>query len=346
MNDAAIGSAYATSARHKTHYLAAGPEDGPLIVFVHGWPELSLSWRHQLPVMAGLGFRVVAPDMRGYGKSSVYDTHEAYAQREVVADMLELLDSLGRERAVWVGHDWGSPTVWALAQLYPQRCSAVASLCVPYIPAADGPESMAGLIDRDIYPADEYPLGQWDYMMYYHESFNDATAAFDADPERTMKALFRAGDPAGAGQPAMTASVRRNGGWFGPAGVAPDLPIDTRVVNADDMAVYVDGLRQNTFFGPDSYYMNTVQNAAFTAGAAETLDLPVLFLHARYDYVCETVNSRLAEPMRRHCNDLSEVVVDSGHWMAQERPQAVNAALARWLATRVGECWPQPDSNG
>ena len=116
MNNAVTGHMAADGER-QIHYLAAGPEDGPLIVFVHGWPELSLSWRHQLACFGGLGFRAVAPDMRGYGRSSVYDRHDAYGQRQVVDDMLILLAELGRERAVWVGHDWGSPTAWSMASV-------------------------------------------------------------------------------------------------------------------------------------------------------------------------------------------------------------------------------------
>ena len=94
--------------RHTTGYLASGPQDGPLLVFCHGWPELSLSWRHQLPAFAALGFRCVAPDMRGYGRSSTYTRHEDFAQELIVQDMLELLAALGRDKAVWIGHDWGS----------------------------------------------------------------------------------------------------------------------------------------------------------------------------------------------------------------------------------------------
>jgi soluble epoxide hydrolase / lipid-phosphate phosphatase len=122
----------AKSARHTSFYLAAGTQYGPVIIFVHGWPELSRSWRHQLPCFAGLGFRAVAPDMRGYGRSSLYTTHADYSQEQVVADMLELLDALKTEKAVWVGHDWGSPTVWNLASHHPERCHAVANLCVPH----------------------------------------------------------------------------------------------------------------------------------------------------------------------------------------------------------------------
>src|SRR5438132_12094938 len=107
--------------RHTTFYLAAGPKDGPLIIFVHGWPELSISWRHQLPALAALGFRAIAPDMRGYGRSTVYTRHEDYAIEHAVSDMLGLLQSLGRGQALWVGHDWGSPVVWALASHHPER---------------------------------------------------------------------------------------------------------------------------------------------------------------------------------------------------------------------------------
>ena len=87
--------------------------------------------------------------------------------------------------------------------------------------------------------------------------------------------------------------------------------------------------------------MNHAANARYAALGRERLDLPVLFLGARYDYVCETVNSRLAEPMRARCSALTEAVIDSGHWMAQEKPAAVNAAIAQWLATRVADSWPR-----
>jgi pimeloyl-ACP methyl ester carboxylesterase len=70
--------------------------------------------------------------------------------------------------------------------------------------------------------------------------------------------------------------------------------------------------------------------------------MPVLFLHGDYDVVCETTVSRLADPMRAACADLTEVVIPSGHWMAQEQPVAVNAALARWLATKVPDAWVTP----
>jgi pimeloyl-ACP methyl ester carboxylesterase len=328
--------------RHKTFFLASGAEDAPVIVFVHGWPELSISWRHQLPCFAGLGFRAVAPDMRGYGRSSVYARHEDYALEHIVKDMLELLDALGREKAVWVGHDWGSPVVWSLASHHPDRCFGVANLCVPYFAKGFAPRTLVPYVDRAVYPEAQYPVGQWDYQLFYEESFGKASAAFEADVRNTVKALFRKGNPGGKGKPSRTAQVRRDGGWFGGAGRAPDVPMDTDVLTEEDFHKYATALESNGFFGPDSWYMNHERNLQYATKAANggALLLPVLFLHGEYDYTCETVTSRLADPMRGDCRNLTEVVVPSGHWMAQEKPRTVNAALASWLAVQLPQIWP------
>jgi pimeloyl-ACP methyl ester carboxylesterase len=329
------------TARHRTFYLAGGAADAPLIVFVHGWPELSISWRHQLPCFASLGFRVVAPDMRGYGRSGVYSRHQDYALEQIVADMLELLEGLGRDKAVWVGHDWGSPVVWSLASHHPERCIGVANLCVPYFAGGFAPATLLPLVDRSVYPPERYPAGQWDYQLFYEENFEAARAGFEANVGNTVKALFRKGNPSGKGKPSRTAQVRRDGGWFGGAGQAPDVPMDTDVLTEGDLHAYVAALEGNGFFGPDSWYMNHARNLEFARKAAgRRLTMPVLFLHGAYDYTCETVDSRLAEPMRRDCGNLTEVIVPSGHWMAQEKPAAVNAALAKWLAIQLPELWP------
>jgi pimeloyl-ACP methyl ester carboxylesterase len=317
------------TARHTTFYLASGPENGPLIIFLHGWPELSVSWRHQLPALASLGFRAVAPDMRGYGRSRVYSRHEDYAQEHIVRDILELLQSLGREKAVWVGHDWGSPVAWNLASHHPEHTEAVANLCVPYYTIDRGLEHTLTLVDRQLYPADEFPYGQWDYMRYYEESFAEAIAPMDADVEKFLKIAFRKGNPEGEGQRAITSNARRGHGMLG--GPLPDLPRDPDVVSVEDLGVYVSALHRNGFFGPSPWYMNHAANAAYgkTAKNDGYLDMPARFLNARYDYVCEATHSRLAEPMRNYCRNLTEVTIRSGHWMAQERPLEVNAELVK-----------------
>ena len=329
------------TARHTSFYLACGATDAPLIIFVHGWPELAISWRHQLPVFAALGFRCMAPDMRGYGRSSIYPRHEDYALSEITTDMRELLAALGQDKAIWVGHDWGAPVVWSMASHYPKLCHGVANLCVPYFANGFTPQNFIPLIDRAVYPEDKFPWGQWEYMAFYEENFEQAHRAMEADVYATVKALFRKGGPEGAGKPSRTATTRRDGGWFGGLGRAPDLPLDRDVLSEEDLHRYASSLQRNGFFGPDSWYMNHARNGVFAQQAKNggRLDLPVLFFHGAYDYTCETTISRLAEPMRTACADLTEIVVPSGHWMAQEEPVRVNAGLARWLAAKFPDIW-------
>ncbi|WP_019201114.1 alpha/beta fold hydrolase [Tsukamurella sp. 1534] len=327
--------------RHTTAYLAAGPEDGPLLVFCHGWPELSHSWRHQLTALGALGFRCVAPDMRGYGNSTVYADKAAYRREEAVRDMLELLAGLGRGSAVWIGHDWGSPVVWNIATHHPEVVDAVASLNVPHFPSS-GPSTVE-LIDRDVYPADEFPYGQWDYQVHYLKAFDEVTAYFESDVAGLIAALFRSGAPSHLDGPAPTALISRNGGWFG-GGPVPTMAPDPAVLTAEDHAIYTAAFQRNGMAGPNSWYVNGVADAEYADRELDggRIGVPALFLHGRYDATLETVRSRLAEPMRAACADLTEVVVESGHWMAEERPADVNAALVRWLATRVPDRWPGP----
>ena len=123
-------------------------------------------------------------------------------------------DALGAKKAIWVGHDWGSPVVWSIAQHHRDLCHGVANLCVPYQPEGFAVETIVPLADRTVYPADKFPAAQWDYQLFYRENFAAAQAGFEADVGATVRALFRSGDPSGKGKPAHTAFTRANGGWF------------------------------------------------------------------------------------------------------------------------------------
>jgi len=283
--------------------------------------------------------------MRGYGGSTIYGEHADYAQELIVGDMLNLLAALDHKKAIWVGHDWGSPVVWNIAAHHPERCVALASLCVPYTPGGLVLETAIELVDRDLYPEDKYPAGQWEYMKFYEENFDQAIADWERDIYRSMKIMFRKGDPAGFGQVAATAMTRINGGWFGSLTETPDLPIDEDIISEDDLRIYVAGLERNGFFGPDSWYMNHKANLEYGHRAHNNgeLEMPVLFIGGMYDYTCETINSRAKEPMEKLCKNLTLDVIKSGHWMAQEKPLEVNATLAKWIATKVSDYWPIND---
>ncbi|MCW2931569.1 MAG: uncharacterized protein JWM19_2531 [Actinomycetia bacterium] len=322
-----------TIGENTTSYLDGGRPDAPLLVFVHGWPALGSTWRHQLAYFATHGFRVVAPDMRGYGLSTVYGDRSQYRQELIVADMIALIDHLGRQGAVWIGHDWGTPTVWNIAAHFPARCAAVATLAVPFGRLERGLEALLAAVDRRRYPVDSYPYGQFDYMVFYEQHPDRATSVFDANPAASVKALFRGGSPTVHTHPARTALITRDGGWFGGASEAPDYPLDTAVLAERDQAELTEALARNGFGGPTSYYLNHEANAAY-AGAAENggrLEMPVLFIGAAYDPVADLTGPAMLQPMRQSCTDLVETTVPAGHWLQLEAAAQVNEILHTWL---------------
>jgi pimeloyl-ACP methyl ester carboxylesterase len=114
-----------------------GPEAGPAVVLLHGWPDSSRVWRHQVPALAGAGFRVVVPDLRGFGDSARPEGSAAYRAKLLCGDVVGVLDALGVERAAVVGHDWGSALAWLLASAFvPDRVERLAVL------AAGHPEAI------------------------------------------------------------------------------------------------------------------------------------------------------------------------------------------------------------
>jgi pimeloyl-ACP methyl ester carboxylesterase len=148
---------------------------GPLVVLCHGFPELAFSWRHQVPALTEAGYRVLAPDMRGYGHSSAPAEIDAYDVVTLCGDMCGLLDAAGQEAAVFVGHDWGANVTWQLAVLAPERVRAVAGLSVPFVPRAPAPPI----------PIMRRHLGEDFYIVWFQQP-GVADAALASDVRRTL----------------------------------------------------------------------------------------------------------------------------------------------------------------
>lgn len=327
--------------RHETFYLAAGNLDDPLIYLIHGWPDLSIGWMKQISYLANLGYRVIAPDMRGYGRSTIHQNHSDYCQKEIVKDMLELHLSFKKEKAIWIGHDWGSVVVWNMGLHHQDNVEALGSLCVPF-GWGGHPDSYLDHIDRTLYPEDKYPYGQWDYMYFYYENFDLACKQMAEDPHKMIKLNFTKPSEefkgcfnAGIGAKSMTASIRSNGGWFKHYGFdglnsIPDVPVDKDLISEKEAATYGNFLEKNGFFGPNSWYVNGQLNDQFAKELQQftTIDCPVLFIQATYDSVL-TRNFNTHNKMV--CTNLTEREVDSGHWMAREKPNETNQIIKKWL---------------
>lgn len=325
-----------TTARHHTAWIETGPADGPLMIFVHGWPELGVIWEHQLHHFAARGWRCVAPDMRGYGKSSVPTRIADYAIREIAADLIELHDSLAGAPALWVAHDWGCAPTWSIAARHPERCRGIVAISVPYLARGNTLPNLTATVNRELYPADRYPVGQWDYWLYHREHAGAAATSLGADARAAIAAMYRRTSPDVVGKPSKFSDLRARGGFFGGEPHAPVMPRDETILTDFMFEEMVSAFARTGFHGANAWYLNDADNGAFAAEAPNfgRVDVPALFIHARWDTVCDTVHSALAEPMREDCAALTEAIIDAGHMVMLEQPERVNEAIDRWWEQR------------
>lgn len=336
MSNSALTSHTFSTHRHTTHYLEAGPVDGQLMMFLHGWPEFSLIWRAQMAAFAAAGWRCVAPDMRGYAKSSAPNATDAYRIEEILTDMEELHSHLCGRSAVWIGHDWGSVVVGAMAAHQPQRCKGVVLISVPYFPTANALPTLVPLVDRTIYPADEYPDGQWDYYRYYNTHFDLAVSDLDTDKAASLASIYRRGDQASVGQIAPNALVTRKGGRFGAPHRAPLTAPDPALWPTADFQALVEAFERSGFRSPCAWYVNDEANTAFMRNAPNDgrIALPVLFVNGMLDQMNSITGNQSGEPMRAACSDLTVVDLGGAHWLPLECKADLAEAIRIWLETK------------
>jgi pimeloyl-ACP methyl ester carboxylesterase len=251
--------------------------------------------------------------------------------------MVELHDHLGARAAIWVGHDLGCSVVGALAAHHAERSRGVVLASVPYLPEGFALTSLLPLIDRRLYPADEYPDGQWDYYRFYLDHFEQTVADFNADISATLAAIYRSGNPGSVGQVYRSALVTRNGGWFGPAYQAPVMHPDSALWPPADFETLVESFRVTGFRPGNSWYLNDPANIAYAHSAHDSgrLHQPVLFLNGDFDGLCDINGNRVGEPMRRSCKDLSITSLAAGHWLPLERKTESVQAIRSWLKTKA-----------
>jgi pimeloyl-ACP methyl ester carboxylesterase len=293
---------------------------GPPVILAHGFPELAYSWRHQIGPIADAGYRVLAPDQRGYGRSSRPVDVTDYDIIHLTDDLLALLDDVGEEQAVFVGHDWGSMVVWALAQRAPERVAGVVGMSVPFVPRSDGPPiEMMRAVFGDLFF----------YMLYFQEP-EVPDAELGGDPATMMRRML-AGLGAGAAPAEVDMFAPRAEGGFLPRLPEPaELPSWLSPAELDH---YVAEFTRTGFTGGINWYRNLDRNWALTEDlAGATVTVPALFIAGGADPVL------LMTPltaMEERVPDLrGSVIIDgAGHWVQQEEPDAVNGPLLEFLAS-------------
>jgi pimeloyl-ACP methyl ester carboxylesterase len=209
-------------------------------------------------------------------------------------------------------------------------------ISVPYFPEGFALPNLLPLIDRGLYPADQYPDGQWDYYRFYLTHFDQTVSDMDADIPATLASIYRPGNPASAGKVSPSALLTLNGGRYGSAHRAPPTAPDPTLWPAADFDALVEAFHAHGFRPANAWYLNDAANIAYarTAPDGGRLRQPVLFINGDWDAFCNINRSRLGEPMRDTCQDLSVTTLEGGHWLPLERKAEVVEAMHFWLKTK------------
>ncbi len=305
------------------HVVESGPADGPAVLCCHGFPESWYSWRHQLRALGDAGYRVLAPDMRGYGRSAKPADPLAYTQLHHTGDLVGVLDALGIDQAVIVGHDWGGPAAWTAAQLRPDRFRAIAALGVPFLGGGD----VAPTVGMRAAFGDT-----WFYFLHFQEP-GRAEAELDANVETFLRGFFHSLSGDSPRHP-----FEALGGGPRPSTVMEHLAQPTSApswMTDDDLAFYVGEFERTGFRGGLSWYRSA--DATFAAmGAFDGVQVeqPALFVYGELEPVLAMSPGAL-EAMPDAVPNLRPPVMlpGCGHWTQQERPDEVNAALLDFLSS-------------
>lgn len=315
----------------RMHYWEQG--QGPLVILCHGFPELGYSWRHQMGPLSEAGYRVVAPDMRGYGGTGQPQDPQAYTLSHIASDMVGLVRALGAEQAAIIGHDWGAPAAWTSALLRPDIFPALGLLSVPYMS-----EFWSGPPPTSVMKA-MLAAGQMFYQYYFQEP-----GKAEADLERNvrdshLRAFYGASGSAPPDQRwRFIFSPHEN---FLDTLPRPDgLP---PWITEPELDVYVKEFTRTGFRGGLNWYRNLdrdrellgflagsriQQPSIFLAGAEDAV---IMMYRASYDALEQTMPGLTAKIL----------IPGAGHWVQQEKPDEVNRRLREFLVS----AWPARGSG-
>lgn len=226
----------------RMHYVEQG--EGFPVLFLHGFPELWYSWRHQIPALAEAGFHAIAPDLRGYGETDKPVGVELYDIHHLVGDMTGLLDALGEKKAVIVGHDWGGVIVWQMALLAPERVERVISLNTPF-------QRRGQTRPTDAYK--QLSDGRFNYILHFQEP-GLAESEIEPNVEKWLKATMRS------------------------------IAKDQSFITDETIKFYADAYKKGGLTGPINYYRNVDRNWETTAHLADRqVTMPALMIGAEND---------------------------------------------------------------
>lgn len=314
---------------------------GPAVLLLHGFPGLAFTWRHQIPALAAAGYRVIAPDLRGYGLSSRPKAVEDYDLTDLLGDLAGLLDALDVEKAVFMGHDWGGLLAWQMPLFHEARVAGVIGVNTPFIPhwmlwlhpdlvEAAAPEKKGFIADpkrdpliqmREIYSPKMYVL-----------LFQDGHTADDAmnrDVRGTLRNSYRKDLMTAAAWNDLPPEVA-NMEYYGQP-LPHQLP-GKDVLTPEELDFYARLLQRTGFTPAINWYRNLSRNWQADRDVDQTIRVPSLMISGEHDVV---LRPSMAEGMDAYVPDLEKhVVPDCWHWTPEEKPEELNRLTIGWLKRR------------
>ena len=289
--------------------------DGPPLIFLHGFPELAYSWRHQLPALAAAGYRAIAPDQRGYGNTDAPPSVGDYGIDSLIGDIHGLLDALDIESATFVGHDWGALTVWYMAMLAPERIDRIINLNIPHSPRPP----------IDAIEAFRQRLGDDFYIVNFQNS-DEADRAFAEDPEHFFNVMMRKNQirraefdklPPQMKSLSLLEVMKRQESSGEP------------LLTDEERDFYANAFAKRGFTGPINWYRNWTKNWERFEGVDQVIDIPTLFIGAVDDVI---IPLEAIDAMKSLVTNLEVHMLEPcGHWSQQEHPERVNELIVDWL---------------
>ncbi|WP_207482784.1 alpha/beta fold hydrolase [Arenibaculum pallidiluteum] len=314
---------------------------GPAVVLLHGFPGLAFSWRHQIPALAAAGYRVIVPDLRGYGLSDAPEAVEVYDIAHLTGDLVGLLDALGVGKAVFAGHDWGGLLAWQMPLLHGERVAGVIGVNTPFIPhwmlwlhpelvGAVLPEGRTFIADPGIDPIAQ--MREVYSPNMYVLLFQDGRVADDAmnrDPRGTLRAAMRKGLFTSAEWDALQPKIAHMEYYGQPL---PERLPGKDVLNAQELDFYVRHFERTGFTPGINWYRNLSRNWKAGLDIDQTVRVPALMVSGANDVV---LRPGMAEGMEAYVRDLERhVVEDCWHWTPEEKPVELNRLMISWLERR------------
>ena len=302
--------------------------EGPLVIFCHGWPESWYSYRHQLPEVAKAGFRAVAYDVRGYGESDKPHEIEAYTMKNMTADVIGIVKSLGYNKAITVGHDWGGPIALNTAALYPEIVTATGTLSVPYM--SRGPKPTLDLW-KEIYK------DRFFYQLYFQKE-GVAEKEFENDLEKALRLTYTNSDGRG-----MAKAIEKSANGLNPhkgtdatflEGMEDfdELP---EWLTQEDIDYFVSQFEISGLRGPLNRYRAQNFDWEELSDLPDQIAQPAFFITGSLDPVNFFVPSQQSLTDRIKSNYKNLLAVEElegiGHWTQQEAPEKVNSIILSFL---------------